>query len=595
AFAFELKDFVSEAIKYDPNVLEQVHIHHQAVEDEKIAMSGWHPSLDYSLVSQKFHDKSTPNDVDSTTENSLTLTQNLFDGFDTTNAVEQTKARITSAVYRVMETADNAALEAIKAYLNVLSEYRQVKLAQQNVKAHERIAAQLQEQSDAGIEVQISDVEQTHGRLASAKASLVAQQNNLEDALTQANKLLGRNIDPTTLTDPTTPPLPEGTIEELIEKALQSHPALKSAQQNIEAVKYDYKRSKKTWWPTVDLQLQRTVGNNIGGDAAADDPESSVLVSVQYNFYNGGADIAEQRKRVSAIQEHEAFRSRVQRQAIDALRLAWTADLALHDQLPYLRRHVEKAGVALEYYHEEFLSGQRDLLDVLDAESDLNTAQKKEVESTYTALAARYRVYEGLGKLFEALELAIDVTERDLVIADISTKNVYTQETKNTGKPGIYTPEIVQDVDKDKVLLKEDQCDNTIFPSDVNQYGCVSRFEPTFGYVSINNPPVATDDFLATGIGEALDIAPADILGNDSDPDEDRLKIEEFSKPTYGSVIEDAEGYLIYSPREGFKGSDSFTYTITDGYDSKATATVTIHVGPPEWNSGVIPEYPAHT
>jgi adhesin transport system outer membrane protein len=585
AETFELKNFVTEALKYDPQVLEQVHIHHQAVEDEKLATAGWHPSLDYSLVAERFHDKNLPQDVDSYAENSLTLTQNLFDGFDTVNAIEQTRARISSAVYRVMETADNSALEAIKAYLNVLSEYRQVQLAKQNVKAHERISAQLREQSDAGIAVKISDVEQTEGRLASAKASLISQQNNLEDALTQANKLLGRNIDPATLVTPEAPPLPEGTIEELIEKALMVHPALKSAQENIEAVKYDYERSKKAWWPTVDLQLQRTVGHNIGGDEFGDDTETSVLVSVQYNFYNGGADIAEQRKRVSAIQEQEAFRSRVQRQAIDALRLSWAADLALHEQLPFLRRHVDKSEKALGFFYEEFLDNQRDLLDVLDAESEYNTAQKKEVENAYLALAARYRVYEAMGNLFDVLKLDVDVSDRDLIVADISTIStnaVYTQETKDTGKPGIYTPVIVEDVDKDTILRLEDQCDNTILPSEVNKYGCVSRFEPSFGYVSINNPPKATDDFLTTGINQALDIAPEDILGNDVDPDQDRLRIEEFSKPTYGSVIEDAEGYLIYSPREGFTGTDSFTYTISDGYDSTSTGTVTINIGPSE-------------
>ena len=576
--AIELKDFISEALKADPLVLEQVHIHYQAVEDENIALSGWKPSLDFSSVSEDFHDKPTRQSVGSTTENSLTLTQNLFSGFDTTNAVEQTKARITSAVHRVRETADNSALDAIKAYLSILSEQRQLELAKQNVKAHEHILARLQEAS-SGVIIKLSDIEQTEGRLASAKVSYVAQQNNLQDALTQAYKVIGRNIDPETLSDPTPPPFPEESIEILIKQALMDHPALKSAQQNIEAVKYNYERSKSAWYPQVDLQLKGSEGHNIGGIADADS-QSSVILSLQYNFYNGGADIAEQRKRIGAIQENEAFRSRVQRQLIDALRLAWTADRALHEQMPYLRKHSEKSERALEYYREEFLLNKRDLLDVLDAESEFNTAQKKEVETTYDALEARYRVYEGLGRLFESLELAISFDERDIQIADISTKNIYSLKTENTGKKGIYTKEIVQDVDMDTIMLDDDQCDNSVLSVEVSEYGCKSSIQLSLGYISSNNPPTAVADNLATGINEALDIAPEDILGNDTDTDGDKLRIDEFSEPANGSIIIDGEGYLIYSPKKGFTGVDTFTYTATDGYGESSTTTVTIQVGP---------------
>ena len=577
--AIELKEFISEALKADPLVLEQVHIHQQAVEDENIARAGWHPSLDLTSTAEKFTRRLTPNSVHRTVDNSLTLTQNLFDGFDTTNAVEQTKARIASAVQRIHETADNSALVAIKAYLGLLSAQRQLTLARQNVKSHEHILSQLQEAS-SGVVVKLSDVEQTKGRLASAKASFVAQQNNVHDAQTEIFKVLGRNIDPETLSDPTPPPFPEEDIEILIKQALMDHPALKSAQENIEAVKYDYERSKKAWYPKVDLVLRGSDGYNLDGIDGAN-REDSILLSMQYNFYNGGADIAEQRKRIGAIQENEAFRSRVQRQLIDALRLAWTADLALHEQLPYLRKHSERSERALEYYREEFLLNKRDLLDVLDAESELNTAKKKEVANTYLALQARYRVYEALGRLFESLELDISFDESDIQIADISTKNIYSIHTEdNTGKEGYYTKEILQDVDKDKVMLDEDQCDNSVLDVSVNEFGCKDRFQLALGYISSNNPPTAVADNLTTGMNEALDIAPADILGNDTDSDGDPLRIDEFSEPANGSIIVDGEGYLIYSPKKGFTGVDTFNYTATDGYGESSTTTVTIQVGP---------------
>jgi adhesin transport system outer membrane protein len=582
AYGMELKDFVSDSIKADPYVLEQIHVHQQAIQDEGIARAGYLPSVDFTAVTEDWKNRPTDNSIGSTTEGSITLTQNLFNGFDTWYAQLQTEARTTSAVHRIHETADNQALDAIQAYLNVLSEYQQLTLAKQNVKNHEKILAQLQEQS-SGVTVKLSDIEQTEGRLASARSSYVNQQNNLQDALTEANKLLGRNIDPATLVDPVPPGLPEGDVEDLIKKALAEHPALKSAQYNIEAVKNNYKRGRSPWYPTIDLQLNRSVGHNVGGIAGAEE-EQSILVSLQYNLYNGHADVSELKRRIAAIHEQDAFRSRVHRQVVDALRLSWTADKALHEQLPYLRTHVERASTALEYYYEEFLLNKRDLLDVLDAESELNTAQKDEISAIYDAIAARYRVYEGMGKLFPALGLQVEIGEKDLQIADIGTNNIYSLYEKDTGKPGYYTPKVDPDFDKDKVLLETDTCANSEVDSTVNEFGCVSKFEPDFRYVSFNNPPTASDDSLTTVAGQALDIAPTDLLGNDSDADGDRLKIDEYSEPGNGSIILDAEGYLIYSPNEGFTGTDTFTYTTTDSYGGTSTATVTIQVGAP--NSG---------
>lgn len=580
AQGMELKEFVSESIKADPLVLEQIHVHQQALQDEDIAFAGYLPSVDLVSTNEDFIRKPTRNSVGVVTENSLTVTQNLFDGLDTRYAQLQTAARTSSAVHRIHETADNQALDAIQAYLNVMAENRKLALARQNVKSHEKILAQLQEQS-SGVTVKISDIEQTEGRLASARSSYVNQLNNLQDALTEAYKILGRNINAESLVDPVPPPLPEGDIDELIKKALADHPALKSAQQNIEAVKNNYKRGRKEWYPQIDVQYKRTIGHNVGGIEDVD-KEESVLLSLQYNFYNGGADMAELKKRIASIHENDAFRARVHRQVVDALRLAWTADKALHEQLPYLKAHVDKAGTALEYYYEEFLLNKRDLLDVLDAESELNTAQKDEVEAIYDALAARFRVYEGMGKLFPALGLSVKVGEKELQIADIGTNNIYSLYEKDTGKEGYFTPAVNPDFDQDKVLIDVDTCDNSVKASVVNEFGCKTKFEPDFRYVSFNNPPTVGDDSFTTAAGQALDIAPTDLLGNDKDADGDRLKIDEFSSPANGNVIKDAEGYLIYSPNKGFTGTDTFTYTADDGFGGKSTGTVTIQVGPPK-------------
>jgi hypothetical protein len=66
------------------------------------------------------------------------------------------------------------------------------------------------------------------------------------------------------------------------------------------------------------------------------------------------------------------------------------------------------------------------------------------------------------------------------------------------------------------------------------------------------------------------------VLANDKGQN---LKITGFSKPQNGEVKKSPEGGLRYTPNSGYKGLDSFTYTISDGMASD-TAEVTITVDP---------------
>jgi hypothetical protein len=68
------------------------------------------------------------------------------------------------------------------------------------------------------------------------------------------------------------------------------------------------------------------------------------------------------------------------------------------------------------------------------------------------------------------------------------------------------------------------------------------------------------------------------VLANDSDPENDPLSIDSFTQGANGSVTQNPDGSLKYTPNADFNGQDSFTYTITDGNGGQDTATVTVNV-----------------
>lgn len=78
----------------------------------------------------------------------------------------------------------------------------------------------------------------------------------------------------------------------------------------------------------------------------------------------------------------------------------------------------------------------------------------------------------------------------------------------------------------------------------------------------LNRPPVAQDDTATTPAGTTVTIA---LLANDRDPDGDALTVASLTPPTQGTATVQAPGMVLYTPQTGFRGADSFTYTLSDG------------------------------
>lgn len=568
--ALELSDMVVDAVSAHPEVKEKIHVYRQVRSDRDAAESGWRPSIDLEASTGIYETDSPVTGNRSENYNSsnveLSLTQNLFNGYDTTYQIEQTRARIRAALFDVYDTADNIALRAIQAYMEVIKQRRLYQLALENVAEHEKILAQIRDRNLSGVGRR-SELQQTEGRLARAQASLIAQQNNLADAATQMHQILGRYVDPQALSDPDLPPLPREDLDMLIDQALNNHPAMRVAAGNIEAAQSDHLRSLRTRYPNLDLRLATEYGDDIGG-LEGNTEETSLVLNLTYNFYSGGRNQAEQQKKISAVYEQKEFAARVRRQVINTLRLSWTADDLLAKQLKFLEAHVIKAGQTVDSYQEEFFIGQRDLTDLLDAANELNSARNQFTEAKYDALSARYRVYEGIGSLFEAANVTFELDQGRLKIARLVTDEVDKLPLPN-------------DEDADLEIDPLDHCDNSQSGIVVNSYGCqesmvISQVEPQLP--KPNSAPILQDDEFEIETNGILIITKAQLLANDIDADSDPLEIVDVSQPEVGRLAFNQSGNLVYRPIEGFVGLDFFKYTVTDNNGAAATATATVQI-----------------
>lgn len=93
---------------------------------------------------------------------------------------------------------------------------------------------------------------------------------------------------------------------------------------------------------------------------------------------------------------------------------------------------------------------------------------------------------------------------------------------------------------------------------------------------SVNDPPVANNDQAST---QGVNPVAIDLLANDTDVDGDTLTVASVTQPANGQVtLSNSNSRATYTANQGFTGTDSFTYTVSDGNGGTATAKVSVDV-----------------
>ncbi len=106
--------------------------------------------------------------------------------------------------------------------------------------------------------------------------------------------------------------------------------------------------------------------------------------------------------------------------------------------------------------------------------------------------------------------------------------------------------------------------------------GGTSTATVTVTVAPVNDPPVAANDIASTDEDTPVTIG---VLANDSDIDGDPLTVTTATAGN-GAVTINPDGTVIYVPNADFNGTDTITYTISDGRGGTSTATVTVVVTP---------------
>lgn len=404
--AQSLQNTVEQALSSHPEVNASVNSRYSAEQDLRAARGGYLPSLnvDAEAGQKNINDATTGNQGMNLSPNDATvsLNQNLFDGFATSSEVNRQKATVDSRAFSVLNVSETTTYTVVQAYLDVLQRQEYVALAQDDLANHERIYDQIRLRTDQGVG-RSGDLMQAEARLAQARNNLLTEQANLEDANTTFISVVG--VAPENLS------LPE-SIDTMLPKSLddakhvmnENNPLLKSANADIRAAHQQYEAAKSTFYPRVDVALSRNISND--ADTTRSHAEDwQAMVKMHYNLYQGGSDKAAMQSRAYLEKQAQDIRNNTLRQMNQEMGLAWSALNSARDQLPAAAEYADRTVKVRTAYQDQFSLGERTLLDLLDSENEVFSSKRRLVELRYLEIASGYRISMREGELLKALKI----------------------------------------------------------------------------------------------------------------------------------------------------------------------------------------------
>lgn len=400
-----LKDVAQRAVLNSPEVTSKWHNYKAADEEIGVARGGYFPRVDLTAGSgrESLRQPSAAERDYTRSGYMLSLNQMLFDGFATRNEVRRLGKAKLVRYYELLDASENVALEAGRAYLDVLRYRHLVDLAKDNYVQHKATYDQIQRRTQSGVGRRV-DFEQAGSRLALAEINLVTESANLHDVTARFQRLVGAQpeaaIVAPTLVGSAFPEQAKAALDTLHKK----NPALLAATENIEAAQYEINTRRAAYSPKLDFRARTDQTKNYLGDTGQRDYKVAELV-VSWNLFNGGSDRAREKQTIEKKNLAFDLREKACRDTRQTLLIAYNDVLRLKEQSLHHARQVALLEKTRNAYRDQFNIGQRTLLDLLDTENELLSARRSAANADTDLSLAYLRTYAGMGTLLEYLGL----------------------------------------------------------------------------------------------------------------------------------------------------------------------------------------------
>lgn len=324
----------------------------------------------------------------------LTITQQLFDGFQTLNNVRAAESTVFSERASLRAREIQTLLSAVEAYANIARDQQILAFRKQNVAFQKEQLGASKDRLRVG-EGTRTDVSLADAELARAISLVALADSQLKQSQAVYVQIVGETPKGIKQPKPASKNLPK-TIDNAVATGWREHPQILATMYAIDAAGFQVKSAEGAMLPGVVVQgqIQSTDGTE-GVSSLSNYGTQSITARLNVPIYQGGAEYGQIRQAKEKLGQQrillDSVRLDVQQTVVSAMAQYEAALAAV--QAGGLQ--VKASNDALSSIAEEQRYGQATTLDllqvqatVLNAKENLAVAQRDAVVSSFSILAA---------------------------------------------------------------------------------------------------------------------------------------------------------------------------------------------------------------
>ena len=391
-------DALRKAVLDNPRVATEWYRFEAAMAAERAAKGAMLPEVNLAadLSREERETPQTTFDPYSSSNNTLTINQMLFDGFRSLELTREKRFEANAQFYQLRDQSEQVALDAAAAFLDVYRHQQLVAYSIDNLIEHRQVFLQIKDRTVGGMDPGV-DLEQAKARLSLAESNLLVELNNLNDRKTGYQRVVG--VPPADGLE-----LPSRSFEGpasrdiALRVAYQQSPVIDLNAETSRARQAGVKANRGAFYPTIELRYRNQNDTNREG-VRGDFKEQAVEVALNLNLYRGGSDIALTRE------AHNLYYSALEQQKVACINVrqdvlnAFNEVAILTSRVEILKANLESQETSKDAYKAQFELGARSLLDMLDGVNEYFVTRNSVLNAEIDLIKAEVRVLAIMGVL----------------------------------------------------------------------------------------------------------------------------------------------------------------------------------------------------
>lgn len=319
--------------------------------------------------------------------NGITASMPLYTGGKNELNIDSKKDAITTSELNTERTQENIVLDTIKAYYDILEAKKTVDVDQESVDNYQAHLTNVQQLYAAGskarVEVLRSDVE-----LSNARQTLIKAQNSYDIAVSTLKNIIKMDRDePLSLTDDFSYRVFDKDLYSCLDYAMVNRKDLQAAKLAVSVAERDIDIAAADKKPQVDVSVSTSWDKQVLPSSS--DYNYTAGVSASWNLFDSNVTNSNIKAAKVAVEEATLELEKEQDDVDLAVRQAYLNMKEAEKRFTSTANAIKQAQEDNYIANEKYKAGEGLMLDIIDAQLALSTAQLNYISAQYDY--ARYK------------------------------------------------------------------------------------------------------------------------------------------------------------------------------------------------------------